>query len=245
MDLNRFNLVFHAGNPDPLFDNRLLYDKSYEHFRSVWERTFTRRAGAGSYDPYAFYRQNIVYTLFYGSDVAAQICSSFYQINAAITPELGYYTNFLGKPHEFMLEKGIRFVSTGEYSSVARNYSPRKVDGLHLNEVMTRIGLISGSELGADAVLGLPRRVTGTNTVCLDLGMELLEPARERLGLVVDVFIGYKNTLKPSTDPQIEKLVNRLWGERVDLHARPQAQLPNSFFDQASQPYSRELEVSI
>lgn len=245
MDLNRFNLVFHSGNPDPLFDNRLLYDKGYEHFRSVWERTFTRRAGAGSYDPYAFYRQNIIYTLFYGTEVAAQICSSFYQIKAAITPELGYYTNFLGKPHEFMVEKGIRFVSTGEYSSVARNYSPRKANGLHLNEVMTRIGLISGSQLGADAVLGLPRRVTGTNTVCSDLGMELLEPARERLGLVVDVFIGYKNTLKPSSDPQIEQLVNRLWRDRLDLHARAQEHLPKSLLESAPPPFSHELAVGI
>ena len=215
--LNDLSLVILPGNPPPGFAQIGLYNDAYRHYKSVWERTFTLRAGAGSYDAYAFFRQDLIYLFMYRGQIAGQICSSYLSLNSEILTDLAYFDNFRGAALETMLARGLKTVVSLEYSSIARPFSPRMLGGFHLNELITRMSVVGGAYFGAEGMLALPRRVTGTNDVVDKLKFEKIAESKSRMGISVDVFIGNRENMPAYEDAAVEFAFQTIWSKRTDL----------------------------
>lgn len=216
-DSNQLKLVILPGKPAADFGALDLYNKAYDHFKAIWQRTIKLRTGAEAYDPYCFFRQDASITIFHGDEPAAQCLSSLLHVDAHITHDLSYFKHFKGAPEEYLREKRVQAFSTIEFSSVGREYSERKIGGLCLNEMINQFGSKFGYYRGAGAVAGLPRRVTGTNAKAERLGYRKLAEGLERHGLCVDVMIALEEDIQPHENPGVQLLIDRLWNERLDL----------------------------
>lgn len=232
-------LEFHIlpGNPGPGFNDWPLYNLAYEHFREIWDRTFTRRAGQGVFDNYAFFRQSLVFVITNGKEIVAEICGSFLHLESNIIQNLSYFENFKGKAEEMLNEMNAKTLMTLELSATNPKYSPRKVDNICFGEIVTYLGTMCGFAAGADATTGLPRRVTGTNDKVVNSGYRRIETSKARLGLAVDVVVCFRADLIPHREPVMRELIERLWRSKKNLtnfSLYPNATVPKEAYHDAS-----------
>ena len=216
INFNALRFIVLPGNPEPMFASSELYDASYRHFKSVWERTFTRRIGPQGYDAYGFFRQDFIMLLMHGDDIAGQLCSSLLNLESSIASDLSYLKNFDSGAQTLLRDRNCKTFATLEYSSISPNFSPRKVN-FCLNDFINVLGAKYVFSRGADAAGGLPRRITGTNQKVLEAGYLKVSEKKERLGLTVDVVLGFKDQIKYAGSDFANDHLQRIWDERTDL----------------------------
>lgn len=212
--MSSLNFYILPGRPQPGFSAMENYNKAYQFYKNTWQRIFNRPGRPHQYDPMGFFRQNFIFQIQDRDKVIAQTLSTNYSLHALITEELPFFENFLGLPIEYLKENGCYSLSSLEYSAVARDYSERKYH-VNLYKVIIQLGIHFAQMLRAEAVIGHPRRVTGTNELAKEIGCECIVPNRSKYGVSVDVFVGVMAKLNAYNDPVANQITRDLWRDDV------------------------------
>lgn len=214
--MENLNFYILPGNPPPNFIFRELYDKAYDYYKEVWERILNRRIGPGAYCAYNMFRQDLICIITHENRIVAQSLSSFMNLKSKITEDLEYFQNFKGPALHMMLEKGAENIFSVEFSSIDRNYSPRKTNGLSFYELISQLGIRLGFNFDIDVIVGQPRRVTGTNDKVDSFGFHRVREGISKCGLTVDLMLGFRGATLELPNLSHRALVNKLWENRID-----------------------------
>jgi len=204
------------GNPPPNFRYRCVYNRAYAHYRSVWTRIFNRPGRPPQFDPAGFYRQNYIFHIEQEGTVVAQTLATHYHLENNITKELPFISSLLGLPLEFLKNHSANSCLSLEYSSIAREFSPRRLNGLNMYRVIFQLALNYARTLSVDAVVGHPRRLTQTNEVTSEIGCRVIRSGLDKYGVSVDVSIGLLDEVTADNDTLVMDKVAHLWRKRLD-----------------------------
>jgi hypothetical protein len=130
---------------------------------------------------------------------------------------LSYFEHFKGRALEVLNHEGAKSLMTLEFASIHPDFSPRKIGGLCLGEIVTMLGFNHAMSHAVDAITGLPRRLSGTHDKVAKAGHRKIEEGRLRSGLKVDVVLGFRGEIVPHEEPEVQSLIERLWKGRTDL----------------------------
>lgn len=204
------------GNPPPNYELRDVYNRGYEHYKKTWERLFNRPNRPKLYDPMGYYRQNYIFHVEDDERVVCQTLGTHYHLDNKISLDLPFFEKFYGAPLEYLNKNHVSSCLSLEYSSVAKAYSPRKLDGLNMYKVIIQLSIKYAKSLAVDAVIGHPRRLTKTNDVTTEIGCKVIKANEEKYGVTVDVSVGLLKEVTSYSELNVNRLINNLWDSRID-----------------------------
>ena len=151
---------------------RDLYNDAYAFWKEYWQRMFKAKA-PGFWNPLDFFRQDLVYCLFYDGKIAAQNLSMFAHADDLITPDIPYFASFDGQPSAMIKAESAKKIMTIEYTAVHSSYGERRT-GVRFAEVMNGLALYAFNQLAFDVTTGTPRRLSGLSKVTEGYGYRKL-----------------------------------------------------------------------
>ena len=229
MDYNKLQFFIVPANMPPHFENRNLHNHSYNHYKNSWERILNRPGRESLFKPDEFLRQDYVFQVMNGEEVVCQILGTHYHLESTLTYDLSYFQNFKSDALAVLQSENIKKLMSLEYSSIKREYSPKYVDGINFGEVITYLGIEYAKHLGVEVILGMPRRVTGTNERVVNSGFRRVKSNLSKCNVTVDVTLGFINEIIEHPDRKTQFLISKLWNERNDLLGYSKNDLAKNF----------------
>ena len=193
---------------------RDLYNDAYAFWKEYWQRMFKAKA-PGFWNPLDFFRQDLVYCLFYDGKIAAQNLSMFAHADDLITPDIPYFASFDGQPNAMIKAESAKKIMTIEYTAVHSSYGERRT-GVRFAEVMNGLALYAFNQLDFDVTTGTPRRLSGLSKVTEGYGYRKLGEGCKKAGWDLDVFLGFKGEICEHPEPTYKDIIRALWEQRVD-----------------------------
>lgn len=212
--LSRCQYVVLPARPSIQFQERALCDGAYDFWKNYWRRVFRTKA-PDFWDPMDFFRQSLVYCLYYDGVLVAQNLSTFFHLDDHITYELPYFEGFEGAPAALLKSEGVKSVMTVEYTAVHPGYGERRT-GIRFAEVMNGLAADMFRELNFDATIGTPRKLSGLNDVAMSFGYRKVGDNYQKAGWELDVLVGLKGELGYHPDAVYRSIIRTLWENRID-----------------------------
>jgi len=211
---SQFRYVILPARPDVGFAPRELYNKAYEYWKEYWQRTFKLKAPT-FWNPIDFFRQDLVYCLISGDEIAAQNLSTIAHADNSLTFDLPYFRAYAGTAEDLIKQAGAKSLMTVEYTSVHRNFGERNT-GLRLAEIMNGLALETFQAQGFDATFAMPRRLSGLSEVTANYGYRKVAESFPKAGWNLDVFLGFNGEILKHPDPEYAEVIRHLWETRID-----------------------------
>ena len=209
-----FRYVILPARPPLGLAARSICNKAYEHWKTYWQRIFRHKA-ADFCTPLEFFRQDLVFCLFVGEEIAAQNLATFFHTDDLITLDLPYFQAFRGEAMRLMAAKQAKSVMSIEYTSVSPQFGERRT-GLRLGEIVNALALEMFLSKNIDVTVGTPRRLSGLSDVTMMNGYRLIAEGYQKAGWDLDVVLGFKDEIRPHSDPVYCGIIQHLWAHRED-----------------------------
>lgn len=103
-----------------------------------------------------------------------------------------------------------------ESLTVDSNWRKSKI-GISLGEVLIGSSLRYESVLNIDANIAPTRNDRGVNKLCYNFGFSCFKSNLDYKGFEIDLVAGFKNKVRLSSDPMVNRFIDHLWASRVDL----------------------------
>jgi hypothetical protein len=211
MKLDNLQLIVLPGSPAPNFTNWITYQKGYDYYKATWERIFNRPKKPPQYSAEGYRRQSYIFQLMKNEKVIGQSCATHYPVGFSISKDLPYLQSYQGPALDSLEHQGCKNLLSLEYTSVLREYSTRKLNGLNLYKVLIYSSIKFGLELNIDGFLGLPRRVTNTTPLLTDIGFQIYSEQMDKYGVTVDVCAALRSEVKPYDDKEAMNLAEKIY----------------------------------
>ena len=193
---------------------RSIRNKAYEHWKTYWQRMFRHKA-ADFCTPLEFFRQDLVFCLFLGEEIAAQNLATFFHTDDLITLDLPYFQAFRGEAIRLMAAKQAKTVMSIEFTSVSPQFGERRT-GLRLGEIVNALALETFLSKNIDVTVGTPRRLSGLSDFGLKQGYLKISGGFQKAGWDLDICLGFKGDMKKHPDPGYRKIIEQIWENKLD-----------------------------
>lgn len=214
-----YSLVIYPGRIYPWDEHQQIHDRGYSYFKNTWERIFNRPNRPPQYSAMGFFRQDYVIQIENGGVIAAQSMATHYDLDRLITPDHPFFECWQGEPLAQMKSEGLRQVLSLEYTSVAREFSPRMIDA-HLYKTIMDCSVKLMRSLDLDGVFGHPRRVTKTTDLVEEIGFKKAGSQKDKYGVSVDLTYAVASELTRYNDLASMRLSDEIWDARIDFTKR-------------------------
>lgn len=213
IDVNAFRLVVlptHlAHSPDGFTD----YNLSYRYFKRTWGRILSRLNKEEIFKCEILFSSHYMITLFHNDEVVGQIVSRLIHLDSEISYDTSYFRDFEGPPLDYLRENQCKTALSLEWNSIASKFS-RRNSGLPFVELTMQFAIKLARSLGADACVGVPRRLTGVKDVGTDFGFIHMRDDLVKYSCPVHISVGLIQNLKPHADANIRSLIEHIWSRK-------------------------------
>ncbi len=217
MNLDKFQFIILPANLPPHFGMSAVHNIAYLHYKNSWERILNRPGREALFNPDEFLRQDYVFQVMNNEEVVCQILGTHFHLDHALTQDFSYFQNFKSEAQETLRKENAKKLLSLEYSSVRREYSPKFVEGINFGEIITYLGVQYAKSIGVEAILGQPRRVTGTNERVINSGFRRVKANVTKCNVTVDLTLGFVNEIIEHPEDRTRNLINEFWTKRTDL----------------------------
>lgn len=216
-----FSLLIYPGRVFPWDEHHQINDRGYSYFKNTWERIFNRPNRPPQYSAMGFFRQDYVIQIEEEGVIAAQSMATHYDLDRLVVADHPFFECWRGEPLARMKAEGLRQVLSLEYTSVAREFSPRMI-GIHLYKTLMDCSVKLMRSLELDGVFGHPRRVTKTTDLVEEIGFKRAGSQKDKYGVSVDLTYAVAGDLTRYEDLASMKLSDEVWNTRIDFTKRNQ-----------------------
>ena len=202
------------GKPSSSHPLNSLHEKAYATWREVWESEFRKLNYPTADLANDFLRQDYIPVIAHGDEIAAlHLYSKFNITNRAILDHKYFVGNY---PKEFidnLRGRGIHTVMSMEYLTVNPAWRA-KVVGVQLSDVIIGLGTKLLPETEAQVFIGPARNDYKVSQKTYEFGFDCLLANYMNHNVSCDLVAGFREKLKPSPDPVIAALIQKLWRNR-------------------------------
>lgn len=216
--LDNLQLYIFPGNPPPTDKGILTYNRAFRFWWDFWSEVF--RANGTEEKPIAenFTRQNLIFALENNAhETYGMICSSIYNLESAILPELSYFQE--GYPIDIVHElraKKIPKVMTLEYLGATGSL---EIDSQKISNASLFFGMACTHFLysNIDAIIASCRADRKVDRKLAHFGAQPIGPSFDWHGTPCQPMLLQREDFLHHHSKEIFQAYSMLWRDRVDL----------------------------
>lgn len=192
-----------------------LYNEVYKAWRKIWKEIFIAAGSPDSLNTESFLRQNIIFTLHHGDEIAGILTTTFFNLSALATFDHAYFRPFPTELIKSLESNPTGVLITSEYLSVHPDYR-KSIVGVSLSEVLIGMVVRVLIQLNAKMLLGTAVRPAGVHKSCKKFGYKEVG-SYEKYGLDCVLLSNTPEEAHEHADPKIRMLISQYWNNKTDL----------------------------
>lgn len=211
MDLKNIQLyVFSGKGISP--QERYLYEKCYDMWKSVWKKTFLELDGSDELYSDNFTRQDKIFALFHGATAIAVATLRICDFTLNNSMEDSIFSSWSQEAINILTIKGPRVLVCSNLA-VHPDYRGAIAKGIMLKNLITYLSAKELIESDCDAMSGTARVNRGANKAAYANGAHLVSKSKMH-GVEVDLVAFYKDELISKLKDEDSNLI---WNNRIDF----------------------------
>jgi hypothetical protein len=214
---NDFKYVILSGNATDHAEFIHIHNDVYALWKSVWTQVFQDLKIDSSQLANDFFRQKYIGALYYKEQVAAVHLYSRFSLKSQAAQEHSYFQQ--NYPREFfdkLQAMNISEILSMEYLTVSPHFHFKKL-GLSLAELIMALDFRLFHNTDAMALIAPARNDFKISHKAYKHGCICLVPNVVNHNVSCDLIAGIRGQLRDSDDPELCKLVDAIWEERLQL----------------------------
>jgi hypothetical protein len=215
------------GRPPIGFSHQPLYDEAYRFWKRFWTDVLSKNGTSEKLNGDDFRRQDCIAVLVHQERIVALMGYTFFDLGSAADREHSYFRHFYTPKAIAALEAlHVRRVMTVEYFSVDPEWRAGRL-GVSLGAVMGELALRFAASQGVDAALGVVRSDNGVAYLARQLGGAMLDENIRIYETPCDLAAFLPANVRRFPSPQINRLTDQFWQNRIDIRSLVPRQSPN------------------
>ncbi len=212
-----FQLHILPGRCPVNYEFTYFHNEVYQFWKSFWNEVFKQNGSSSNADPNSFYRQNFVAVITKGKDVAGTVFFSENNIQSKVVREITYFDRpYIREFCNDWIERGKYNVSTSEMLTVNPLYRKKEI-GISLGSILMGISSQAFIESGNQVMIAPTRLDIGVDKIIEDFGWKMISEIYSMHETPVALYALFRENIRNSEDPEVQKWVDTLWSKRKDL----------------------------